>query len=194
MASSVKASMAERLIRTLKERIWRHFCHTGKKRWVDVLDDIVYSYNHTRHRTIGRCPADVNKSNETIVWQYVYGTENDKVARPPKLVAGDAVRVTKGSRAFKKGYTGNWSSEIFCVHSRVHNRTPFMYILKDGDDEILKGAFYENELQKVIPQKDLAVFEKVLKTKGTKPNRFFLVKWKGKPMATASWVHEKSIL
>ena len=194
VTSSVKASMAERFVRTIKERIWRHFTKTGLKKWIDVLGDLVHSYNHSRHRTIGRCPADVNKMNETQVWQYVYGKDSQITAKPPKFHEGDAVRISKTSQVFKKGYTGCWSSEVFSVHGRVPERVPHMYFLKDSGGEILKGAFYENELQKIIPQKAVAVYEKILKTRGLKPNREYLVKWKGKSVASSSWVHEQNFV
>ena len=193
VTSSVKACIAERFVRTLKERIWRHFTYSGSKVWINVLDDLVYAYNHSRHRTIGRCPADVNKNNETEVWRYMYA-KDERISRPPKFNDGDAVRIAKTSIVFKKGYAGGWSSEVFSIQSRVPDRIPFMYILKDSDNEIIKGAFYEHELQKIIPQQEVAVYEKVLRTKGSKPNRKFLVKWENKPIAAASWVHEKNFI
>ena len=45
---------------------------------VDILQKLVKSYNHSRHRSIGMRPVDVNKSNENIVWQTLYGKESSK--------------------------------------------------------------------------------------------------------------------
>ena len=57
--SHLKASIVERVQRTIRSRLWAYFTSRGSYRWIDVLDDIVYSYNHSKHRSIGMAPADV---------------------------------------------------------------------------------------------------------------------------------------
>ena len=69
-----------------------------------------------------------------------------------------------------------------------------MYTLKDSDGDVVKGAFYEHELQKITLKPQVSIFEKILKTRGTKPNRQYLMKWQNKPLSMASWVHEKNIV
>ena len=57
-----KSIIAERFIRTLKNKIYKHMTTVSKNVYFDVLDDIVYKYNNTYHRTIKMKPIDV-KSN-----------------------------------------------------------------------------------------------------------------------------------
>ena len=71
----------------------------------------------------------------------------NQVIEKPKFKVGDRVRIPKYKHKFKKGYERNWTSEIFVV-DKVLNTNPITYELKDLQGEIIKGSFYENELQK----------------------------------------------
>ena len=51
-----KATIAERFIHMLKERLWRYFTYTNSRRYIEVLPALVKSYNNTHHRSIGRAP------------------------------------------------------------------------------------------------------------------------------------------
>ena len=62
-----KASIAERFIRTLKEKLWRYFTYTNNRRYVEVLPALVESYNNTYHRSIRRAPNSVNSENQETV-------------------------------------------------------------------------------------------------------------------------------
>ena len=57
--SKQKEAVVERFNRTIKTRIWTYLSDRGIVRWVDVTLDLVNSYNHSRHRSIGMAPADV---------------------------------------------------------------------------------------------------------------------------------------
>ena len=48
---------------------------------------------------------------------------------------------------FAKGYTPNWSKEIFIV-DKINDTVPYPYNLKDLNDEEIIGSFYDRELQK----------------------------------------------
>ena len=60
---------------------------------------------------------------------------------------GDRVRISKVKNIFAKGYTPNWSTEIFVVN-KINGTVPYTYNLKDLDDEEIIGSFYDRELQK----------------------------------------------
>ena len=49
-----KAALAERLIRTLKTKLWRYFKANNTFKYIDVLDDLMFSYNNSYHRTIAK--------------------------------------------------------------------------------------------------------------------------------------------
>ena len=70
--NETKASFVERLIRTLKTRMRRYFTAKKTMRYIDMLPDLVYSYNHTLHRSIRKKPADVTIDNEKQVWHTLY--------------------------------------------------------------------------------------------------------------------------
>ena len=73
----MKAAVVERFNRTLKEKMWRYFSHTQNYRYIEVLPDLVYSYNNTYHRTIKTSPSQVTKENEDKIWEIMYGHRRD---------------------------------------------------------------------------------------------------------------------
>ena len=64
----IKASVAERFIRTIKEKLWRYFTYENKRKYTHVIQKLVHAYNHTYHRSIQRSPAKVNPSNQESIW------------------------------------------------------------------------------------------------------------------------------
>ena len=54
-----KSVLAERFIKTLKTKTYKYMTSVSKNVYIDKLDDIVYEYNNTYHRTIKMRPADV---------------------------------------------------------------------------------------------------------------------------------------
>ena len=131
---------------------------TSKNVYFDVLDDIVNIYNNTIHRTIKRKPIEV-KNNSFA--EYI--EESNK--RNPKFKDGDHVRISKYKNIFAKGYTPNWSEEIFVI-KKVKNTVPWTYVINDLNNEEIIESFYEKELQKTNQKKFRT--EKLLKRKGDK--------------------------
>jgi len=60
----LKAAVVERFNRTLKEKMFRYFTHKNTRRYTDVLEDLLHSYNNTYDRSIGMSPLEVNRDNE----------------------------------------------------------------------------------------------------------------------------------
>ena len=114
MFNETKASIVERVIRTFKTKMWRYFSAKKTMRYLDMLPDLVYSYNHSEHRSIGRQPALVNSENEDEVFHALYHNVLDNVQPVKyKFKIGDQVRISKIQRKFEKGYLPNYSKEIF---------------------------------------------------------------------------------
>ena len=134
--------VAERFIRTLKNKLYKHMTAIGKKVYYDVLDDVVNKYNNTKHSTIKMKPIDVGNNNKRV-----YIDEHNK--KDSKFKVDDRVRISKFKNIFAKGYTPNWSSEIFIV-DKVNDTVPYTYNLKDLNDEEIPDSFYDRELQKTI--------------------------------------------
>ena len=111
----------------------------GKNVYYDVLDDVVNKYSNTKHSTIKMKPIDVRDNNNKRV--YI----DEKRSR---FKVGDRVRISKFKNIFAKGYTPNWSKEIFIV-DKINDTVPYTYNLKDLNDEEIIGSFYDQELQKI---------------------------------------------
>ncbi|CAB4033161.1 uncharacterized transposon-derived [Paramuricea clavata] len=190
--NETKASIVERFNRTLKRKMWKYFTAKNTLKYVDILQKLVKSYNHSRHRSIGMRPVDVNEDNESIVWQKLYGEESDKSVRF-KFNIGDQVRISKARRTFKKGYLPNWTEEVFTITKRVLRRPP-VYKIADFDDEELKGTFYEQELQRVNKSdSDFYRVEEVLRSRMRNKRKEYFVKWLGYPDKFNSWVPAESV-
>ena len=156
--SEGKSVVAERFIRILKTKIYKYMTSISKNVYIDKLDDIVNEYNNTYHRTIKMKPVDV-KDNTYIDFKKEI---NDK---DPKFKVGDHVRISKYKNIFAKGYTPNWSEEVFVI-SKIKNTVPWTYIINDLNGEEIIGTFYENVLQKTSQQEFR--IEKVIKRKVNK--------------------------
>ena len=110
------ASVVERVIRTFKTKMWRYFTAKKTMRYLDMLPELVYSYNHSKHRSIRTKLALVNSENEDEVFHTLYGSVLDNVHLAKyKFNIGDQVRVSKIKQKFDKGYFPNFSKEIFTV-------------------------------------------------------------------------------
>ena len=150
-----KSIVAERFIRMLKNKIFKHMTAISKNVY---FDDIVNKYNNTAHRTIKMKPIDVTDDS------YAECNE-DSNKKDPKFKVGDYVRISKYKNIFAKGYTPNWSEEVFVV-SKIKNTVPWTYVVSDLNGKLIPGSFYEKELQKTSQEK--VRIEKVLKRKGDK--------------------------
>ena len=182
----IKAALIERFNRTLKSRLYRVMTYRKTSRWIDVLSDVLDSYNRSRHRSIGMAPIDVVPENADEVAKRLYPP------KPPlkyKYDVGERVRIAKYKHVFQKGYLPNWSEEVFEIAEK-HPTYPVTYGLKDLAGESIKGKFYEQELQKVTKTDDVYEVEKVLKTRRRGGKIEYFVKWKGYPDKFNSWVTE----
>ena len=101
---------------------------------------LLKKYSHTVHRTIKMKPIDVTYDS--------YAEYNvDSNEKDPKFKIGDHVRISKYKNILAKGYTPNWSGEVFVI-SKIKNTVPCTYVISDLKGEEIVGTFYEKELQK----------------------------------------------
>lgn len=175
----IKASVVERVIQTLKRRMYRYLTHKNTKRYVDVLPQIVQSYNNRYHTSIKMRPNDVTLENQDTVRYNLYGTRdaaklvqtvpkqldpNVKLRTSPKVFpVGAHVRITKHKAVVgKHGYSPNFTTEIFRVLRRDPPTEPedikhgrrILYTLIDQYNQVITGArFYAEELSLAAPLK-----------------------------------------
>lgn len=184
-----KAAIVERFNRTLKCKMWKQFSFRGTYKWIDILQRLISEYNNTKHRTIKMKPNEVNEQNERYLLQTVYNYKllsNGKNRSKFKL--GDLVRISKYKHVFDKGYTPNWTTEIFEIN-RIQKTDPITYLLTDLEGNDIKGTVYKEELQ-LVSQPNLYLVEKILRKRG---NEFF-VKWLGFDNTHNSWIDKDAVL
>ena len=152
------------------------------------MNKLVKEYNISCHRTVKMKPVDASKkSNENIVRKNYNFKITDK---KPKFSIGDKVRVSLSKNIFEKGYTSNWSEQIYVIYD-IKSSNVHYYYLKDLNGKKIDGVFYEEELLKTnIKDNDLYIIEKIIKKIGDK----YLVKWRGYDDSFNSYVNKNDIV
>ena len=141
-----KSSVCERWNRTIKTKMWKQSTVQGNTMYLDMLPKILKQYNNTKHSSIKMTPIEASKkNNEGLVYFNLYG-DMETLKQKPKFKKGDKVRISKYKRnVFDKGYTPNWSEELFTI-DKIQSTIPITYKIKDLNNEEIKGSFYEPEL------------------------------------------------
>lgn len=183
--TSKKGAIVERFNRTLKTNMWKYFNLYSTNKWVNVLQSLIDAYNNSKHSTIGMKPKSVNKRNEKKLLHSVYNYAS--YLKPAKYSVGNCVRISKYKHIFEKGYTPNWTTEIFKI-VKIQQTQPVTYLLSDYQNNKIQGAFYEEELQGV-KHKNLYLFERIIKKRGDK----LFVKWLGFDSTHNSWISASDI-
>lgn len=207
--TEVKANYVERLIKTLKHRIFRYFIKNRTQRFVTVLEDIVRSYNNTVHSSLGRTPASVNESNEheSRYEQYVLrqrripGRRNlvKSESRKSKLrryafKVGQLIRISHVRNVFDREYSQKWTGELFKVRRRFRRDGLPSYSIEDWSGEKIEGTFYEPELQAVNVDDNKEYYvEKVLQKRSRNKRREVLVRWLHWPKKYDSWIPQEHL-
>ena len=130
-----KSAIAERFIRTLKNKIYKYMTSISKNLYIDKIDDIVNKYNNTYHSTIKMKLVDAKpriyiESSKEINYQ------------DPKFKNGDIVRISKYKNIFGKGHVANWSEKVFVI-KKVKNTVPWTYVISDLKGKEIFGTFYK---------------------------------------------------
>ena len=170
-----KSSVCERWNRTIKTQMWKQFTIQGNTMYLDMLPKILKQYNNTKHSSIKMTPIEASKKkNEGVVYFNLYG-DMETLKQKPKFKIGDMVRISKYKRkVFDKGYTPNWSEEVFTV-DKIQYTNPITYKLKDLRGEDIQGSFYELELLEA--KQDVFRIDKIIRRDYKKKQA--LVSWKG---------------
>lgn len=171
--SENKSAVIERFNRTLKTNMWKMFSANNTRKWIDMLPRLLNKYNNKMHSSIKMSPNKAIK-NESSALDNLY---NNKLAfKKPKYNVGDTVRISRVKGLFEKGYLPNWSEQVYKI-VKDKQTNPRTYIISDLNDVIIKGSFYEQELQKTNQQ--VFRIEKVIRKKKINGKQYGLVKWIG---------------
>ena len=193
-----QANYAERFIKTLKSKIFRYLAAHNTERYIDVLDKIVKSYNHTFHSSIRMTPVEVNKSNERSLWWDLYSPKRSFTKRrktvPFKYSVGNLVRASSVRDKLAREYgQDKWTKEIFKIISRFRNNRNYpMYRLADLKGERIIGTWYEYELQKItLPMDQIFSNTSLLKTRKIKGKTEHLMRYRDFPKKFDFWTFTK---
>ena len=144
--SDKKASIVERVQRTLRGRLGRLYTRRGNRKWTDKIDQIVKSYNNTYHTSIKMKPGNVTEEHTAKIFATLYPPNID--LRRQVFKVGDTVRIVSERKRFQKEYEKGWTLEKFRIKA-VKYTVPIVYLLEDLSGEPILGTFYANELQNV---------------------------------------------
>lgn len=196
-----KSAVVERCVRTLKNLLYRYMDEAHTRKYIDVLDKIVHTYNHRNHRTIQMSPHKLMTGSAAIQARVLKQYEKswklrDQKAKKSglynKLAIDDYVRIRKSQPTpFTKEHEPTFSREIFkIVHINKSLSYP-LYLLIDLNGNPIKGQFYERELQKVQVdvKNDLFAIDKILRRKKGQ----VYVSWQGYGKDFNSWIPVSSL-
>ena len=190
------ANYAERVIRTVKARIYKFFTKHQTHRYIEHLQEIVTSYNNTKHSTIGMAPSQVTDENQQDLYEKIYlpiELKRERTTVVYQFNTGDKVRLSLARVHFQKGFDRKWTEEIFIIDKRIASHPP-RYRVIDLNKEKVDGSFYEQEMQRaMVTDNDLYKIEKVLRHRIRQGKREALVRWLGYSKKFDSWIKAAEI-
>lgn len=202
------ACVVERFNRTLKEKMFRYFTatkqfNTHKKSYLNVLPDLVSTYNNSKHRTINMKPIDVNETNKQALWNRMYMKDDEDTIIKFKFEVGDIVRVSFSKEVFEKGYTPNWTHKLYRIYKRIAKIPPaykLVNFLNNPDDPdnnhedfvVAQGIYYEPELQFIASSDSQLVEIKHIRAEANNKAEEYLIKWIGQDRID-TWVRETDL-
>ena len=136
--------VAERFVRTIKNKIYKHMTSISKNVYIDKLDSIVNEYNNTKHRTTKTKPIEVKDNTYLDFVKEVNDID-------PKFKVGDHVRISKYKNIFSKDYTPNWSEEVFVIKKlkiRFHGHMSLMILMVKKLLEHFMKKNYKRQINK----------------------------------------------
>lgn len=196
-----KASLAERVIKTIKVKLFKHMTENNTLTYIDVLPTIIDTYNRTPHRGLGgeQSPQQVHRlrSLHEFRKQFRRMYLNQPSTKKPissDLAVGDIVRLQGASRTqlkFHKGYKINNTEELFKIRRIDRSQKIPTYHLVDLAGEEVEGGFYQQELIKSSLLNQYQV--DVIRSKVVRGKRMYLVHWRGYPDKFDSWIDVKDL-
>jgi hypothetical protein len=203
--NETKASLAERVIKTLKSKITKYMDFKQTHRWIDILEDVTDAYNSSFHRTIQMTPKQALRTDDPTLWRIVYAVKPKRVkTEKTQLIArknslyffkiAQHVKLSHLRSSFAREYQQRWTTEYFIIASREIKQGIQIYTIKSIDNKVILGSFYKEELQGVeINQNQEFHIEKILKRTRVNGKWKVLVHWVGWPAHFDSWLLQSDI-
>ena len=141
---------AELYVKLIKRKIHRHFQLNSTRRYIDILQDLVYSLNTRYVHSIGMAPIEVTIYNQELVFKRRYSHLENVEEDKPKYKIGDKVRIRLIKNGFIKGYLPNYSTNIYTVNNVSVVPPIFMYKLLDNENDPINGRWNQHEIIKAL--------------------------------------------
>ena len=166
----------------------KEFVKNNNTAWYNILPDLIKTYNNHYHQTVKMRPKNGNKLNEKHIKNTVYNY--DITNKNPKFKINNLVRISLKRRTLFDKPSGNikWSEQLYKIY-KINKSNVITYQLKDMNNEIIKGQFYEKELQLTKNTIGEYIIEKILKT--NKDTIF--IKWRGYDNSFNSWINKNTV-
>lgn len=192
--TSGHAAYVERFNRTFQDILYKFLDEYETRRYIDNLQDFVFSYNNREHRMIGLTPEEAEREENHEKVSYAMSIYHDKIKREkPKYSINQLVRISLHKGVFHRGYKEQSSYEVFRIYKIKQTLPKPLYLLESFDrKEKLKGGFYAHEITPV--NSDIFKVEKVLKQRKVKRKLQYFVKWKGYDSSHNSWIDASDIV
>lgn len=201
--TDVKCSIIERFNRTLKTKRFKYFTSVGSRRYVDVLQSLIESYNNSKHRSIGMAPAQVDETKSSEIFQKLYGVETlqelhdvwTRNAKTDKIGIQSTVRKQYKRTPFDKAYLPMWTDQIFKIKQSMPDVQNVRYRIEDEQNQETKERPYVEQIQKIKPLffRVESIVKRRTRKKGGKKVIEVLVKWLNYPESFNSWVPETDV-
>ena len=117
----------------------------GNNKWIDIIDDVISSYNNSYHQSIKMKPVDVRIEHVQMLRHRLNYNGSMTTA---KFKVGDRIRIIKKKKRFEKEYKPSWTDEVFIIN-KLNSTNPITYTLIDDNGKDIIGSFYQDELQNV---------------------------------------------
>ena len=121
----IKSVVVERLIKA-KGKIYKIITASDSKSYVSYMNKLLDQYSNTYHGSIGKKPINAD--------YFALTKDIESIHKAPKFKSGDRASITNYKNIFNKGYTENWSGEIFAINS-ILETSPLTYKTKNLNGE-----------------------------------------------------------
>jgi len=168
-SDSHKLGIINRWHRTIKEKLVKYFDSFDTVRWIDIIDKIVYNYNHTKNRGIGYKPVEVNDFIENMIRQKKKIEGENIRENETEFKVGQYVRELNDKNIFDDKMKSKYSNEIYEI-TKVNNNS---LIIKNDKNDLFKIKKDEVKIVKkpVDHNNNIQLKERIIANKEHKQER-----------------------
>jgi hypothetical protein len=154
--SDNKCSTVEAAQKSLQRRLYKFMVDRETLRYIDILPEIVESYNRCRHRILGMSPNEARLQKNFVKLQITNMDRLSRLHRVKPVVSykvGDHVRVAidRAKTPFMRSYDIQWSEaryQIWKISTKASIHAKYFLKHIDSDEKITGGWFYDRQLLK----------------------------------------------